>query len=197
MLQSSIAMIEKMIHTVLLAIWFFLPAGVANAAPILAARLPLLRRLNSPMDFGLSWKGARLLGSHKTWRGFIIGVLLATVTFWFEQRLVVQNAFFAYIANDTWTLTLLPVWALGPLLGLGALLGVAVKSFFKRRSGVAPGESWFPYDQIDFILGAMALSALSVAAPLAVYVAALVVWTLIQLGAQYTGHWLGIKERPL
>ena len=35
--------------------------------------------------------------------------------------------------------------------------GDAVKSSFKRRVGIAPGQPWFPADQLDFIVGAMAL----------------------------------------
>jgi CDP-diglyceride synthetase len=35
------------------------------------------------------------------------------------------------------------------------MTGDAVKSFFKRRLGITPGKSWFPFDQLDFVLGAI------------------------------------------
>ena len=40
----------------------------------------------------------------------------------------------------------------GILLGLGAVLGDHVKSFFKRLLGYSPGSPWWP-DRIDFALG--------------------------------------------
>jgi CDP-2,3-bis-(O-geranylgeranyl)-sn-glycerol synthase len=39
--------------------------------------------------------------------------------------------------------------------GIGAMSGDAVKSFFKRRVGIAAGRPWVPADQLDFIVGAM------------------------------------------
>ena len=33
--------------------------------------------------------------------------------------------------------------------------GDAVKSFFKRRAGIAPGQRWIPADQLDFVTGAI------------------------------------------
>jgi CDP-2,3-bis-(O-geranylgeranyl)-sn-glycerol synthase len=46
------------------------------------------------------------------------------------------------------------------LLGFGALAGDSIKSFFKRRVGVKPGKRWFPFDQIDFVIGALAFASI-------------------------------------
>jgi CDP-2,3-bis-(O-geranylgeranyl)-sn-glycerol synthase len=46
---------------------------------------------------------------------------------------------------------------LGLLFGLGAMGGDSVKSFIKRRIGIPPGRPWVPFDQLDFVLGALAL----------------------------------------
>ena len=45
-------------------------------------------------------------------------------------------------------------------LCFGALLGDIVESFFKRRAGKERGEDWIPFDQLDFLLGALFLSFL-------------------------------------
>lgn len=193
----TIMVMDELLHTVLLALWFFLPAGVANVTPIFAAFIPGLRRLRAPLDFGLKFNGEPLLGPNKTWRGLIIGVALGSLTFWLQQQAVQHYAFFADIVRDVWTPTLLPLWTLGPLLGLGALGGDAIESFLKRRSRIAPGQPWVPYDQFDSTLGAIALSALVIVPPLAVYAAGLVLWAGIQTAAQYLGFWAGIKERPI
>jgi len=46
---------------------------------------------------------------------------------------------------------------LGFLLGLGAMIGDVVGSFFKRQVNIAPGKPWLPFDQTDFILGGLLL----------------------------------------
>jgi CDP-2,3-bis-(O-geranylgeranyl)-sn-glycerol synthase len=47
-------------------------------------------------------------------------------------------------------------WLLiGMTSGAGALGGDALKSFFKRRRGIAPGRPWIPADQLDFVVGAL------------------------------------------
>ena len=186
-----------LLHTITLAFWFFIPAGVANATPIFAAQVPGLRKLYAPLDFGLRLNGEQLLGPHKTWRGLVTGVAMGGLTFWLQQELVVHSAFFADLVNYTWMPTLLPQWTLGLMLGLGALAGDAAESFLKRRNHIEPGQPWFPYDQIDFTLGAIFASAFVVTPSLAIYVVGLILWAGIQTAAQYVGYWLGIKERPI
>jgi CDP-2,3-bis-(O-geranylgeranyl)-sn-glycerol synthase len=45
-------------------------------------------------------------------------------------------------------------------ISMGALFGDIVESFFKRRIGKERGESWYPFDQLDFVLGALILALL-------------------------------------
>ncbi len=44
------------------------------------------------------------------------------------------------------------IW-LGFWIGLGAIVGDLVKSYYKRKAGLAPGEKWIPFDQLDFVIG--------------------------------------------
>ena len=67
-----------MIQDVLFAIWFLLPAAVSNAVPIFAAAIPALKKFDAPIDAGKTWRGHELLGPHKTWRGIIAGIIVAT-----------------------------------------------------------------------------------------------------------------------
>ena len=46
---------------------------------------------------------------------------------------------------------------IGLLLGVGAIGGDIVKSFFKRCMKIAPGGRWIPADQLDFGIGALIL----------------------------------------
>lgn len=193
----TIMIMNELLQTVLLAIWLFLPAGVANAAPIFAAKLPFIAKFDAPLDLGLHVRGERALGSHKTWRGLVVGILAGILVFWLQQMAVQRSTFLTSLVNVQWTFTLLPTWLLGGLLGFGALGGDAVESFLKRRKHIPAGESWFPYDQIDYIIGAAAVSALAIIPPLAVYAAALFIWASIHLISTNIGYWLGVKERPI
>ena len=129
-------------------VWLMLPAGIANIGASISRYIPLL---NYPVDFGKSWRGKRIFGAHKTWRGVVFGTLLGISTF-LLQRYLYQFAFakdLSLINYDQQT------WTFGLLLGSGAIWGDIVKSFFKRRINRVPGESWLPFDQIDYTVGGL------------------------------------------
>jgi CDP-2,3-bis-(O-geranylgeranyl)-sn-glycerol synthase len=133
---------------VLTALWLMLPAYLANMAPVFVGG-------GRPIDMGRNWRdGKRILGDGKTWRGLLLGPLVAAALtgplHWLTQ-------------NTAWGLEYgFPGWgqgwrwfALAYVMGLGALVGDALESFVKRRTGRERGERWFPWDQLDFIAGAL------------------------------------------
>lgn len=183
-------------HDIFVAFWFFAPAGVANVVPILAARLPGLRAWTTPLDFGHSWRGARVLGDHKTWRGLVTGIVAATIIVWLQQFLVGQSDWLErQLAQIDYAN--LPTLLAGLLFGLGALGGDAIESFFKRRQRIAAGHSWFPFDQLDYIIGgALALLPL-VRLELVQYLWLAILWLLIHLVASYIGYKAHLKDRPI
>ena len=71
-----------MIFTIIQALYLFLPAYCANMAPVFANRLRL------PLGQPISTK---YFGEHKTWRGFIVGVLAALVILYIQKLLLIQN----------------------------------------------------------------------------------------------------------
>jgi CDP-diglyceride synthetase len=185
-----------MLHDILFALWFFLPAGIANVTPILVAPIPGLKKLNAPIDCGLLYRGKRVLGAHKTWRGLVSGVLMAVVTLWLQQSAVTHYHWAKMLTSEV-NYTHLPTVALGALFGLGALGGDAIESFFKRQRGTAPGHGWFPWDQLDYIIGASLASLPFVALSLLQYGLLIVLWLLVHLVASYIGYLLHLKERPI
>jgi CDP-2,3-bis-(O-geranylgeranyl)-sn-glycerol synthase len=185
-----------MLHDILFALWFFLPAGMANVTPILVAPLPGLRKLDAPIDCGLTYRGKRVLGSHKTWRGLVSGVIMATFTLWLQQLAVEQYAWAQSLAHEV-NYAALPTVTLGVLFGLGALGGDAIESFFKRQRGVAPGHGWFPWDQLDYIIGAAIASLPFVALNAKQYVLLIALWLLVHLVSSYIGWLLHLNERPI
>lgn len=186
----------SILHELFFAIWFFLPAGVANMMPIFAARWPVLRQYDQPIDFGKSWRGKRIFGAHKTWRGLLVGMLFATLTLWLQVLLVQHVSFIANLTNQV-EYASLPVLVLGPLFGFGALAGDCIESFFKRQRGTAPGDGWFPFDQTDYIIGGALATMPFVQLTILEYVLLIVTWLVVHVVASYIGYLLGVKSKPI
>lgn len=119
-------------------------------APAFAKRFKHLEFLAKPVDFGKQFKGKPIFGSHKTWRGIIMGTATGIVVVW-AQRILYGFNFFQYISFYNYQE--INIFFLGFLIGLGALLGDLFFSFLKRRKNIKPGDSWVPFDQIGYILG--------------------------------------------
>ena len=138
---------------VLSALWLMLPAYLSNMLPVFVGGGP-------PIDLGRHWKdGKRLLGDGKTWRGLLLAPLLAAGLTYFLQLAGRSGGWwgdnFPDWGPDPWW------FLLAYAMGLGALVGDAFESFVKRRTGRDRGEKWFPWDQLDFILGALLFAALT------------------------------------
>lgn len=182
-------------HDVLYTLWFFVPAGFANAAPIIVAKLPWLNRWNTPLDFGHTYRGKRLFGDSKTWRGLSCAIVVGLLTFLVQQRLSGHLGSLSSYAGVR-QYDQLP-WMTGCLLGAGAIIGDALESFMKRQHGIAPGGSWFPFDQLDYIIGACLLVAPVVILPLKLYILLTVVWLGMHLLFSYLGYLLHLKKQPI
>jgi len=136
---------------VLGALWFMLPAYAANIMPPLLKKIPILR---TPVDFGAKLKKKPLFGKNKTWRGLIGGTLTGMLVFWIQQQMYALSFIHKVSLIDYSQQTIM----LGLLLGLGALVGDLTESTIKRQVNVAPGKPWIPWDQLDFVLGALVFS---------------------------------------
>jgi CDP-2,3-bis-(O-geranylgeranyl)-sn-glycerol synthase len=182
--------------SILFALWFFLPAGGANMAPIIAAHLPYISKLNAPLDRGKSFRGKPIFGKNKTWRGLMSGIIAATIIVYLQQLILQVNNVDLFKDSSIYYLTYSPL-LLGFLFGLGALLGDAVESFFKRQRNVPAGNSWFPFDQIDYIIGGcLAVAVLARLEPYE-YLLVLFVWFIMHLFFSYIGYILKLKPKPI
>ena len=183
-------------ESILFALWFFLPAGLSNGFAVVAAKLPLLRHWNTPVDGGHNWRGVRILGDHKTWRGLVGGTLIGALTAWLQglayQDYQAVREFCAALDYGTINTVLL-----GALLGFGALLGDMIKSFFKRRIGVPSGKSWFPFDQLDYIAGGLLCSAVIVQLSIGSYAWIVGLWFGMHLLFSYLGYIAHFKDDPI
>ena len=127
------------------AMWFIFPAYCANAAPVIFGG-------GKSMDFGKTFfDGKPFLGAHKTFRGFLAGIIVGTLV-GLVQTVLYEQVLFQYGAQFQYSILL------GFAVSLGALTGDLIESFVKRRLNRSPGSSLPVADQLDFILGAFVFS---------------------------------------
>ena len=133
----------------------FLPVLGAYLAHAPVLRYDLLQGLNRPLDGGGTFRGHRVFGDNKTWRGAIVmfaGTFVAAIVLtrfaWYRDALpdeVAEASRFAF----------------GALVGLGTVVGELPNSFIKRQLGIAPGAQRRSgagiaisiFDQADIVVG--------------------------------------------
>ncbi len=166
------------------SLYFFLPAYFANMAPELFRWVPAG---GIPIH-------TKKFGDHKTWRGIIAAVVLGTIIFsiqqWLYQAGFLNNFFYEISLIDYVNF---PFW-FGSLLGLGAILGDLVKSYYKRKEGIKPGESWKPWDQLDFVIGGMIGSFFFYVPPASVVAILLIVSPLLHIIVNHIAYWMRIRK---
>ena len=180
----------QLIETLGRAFWLLLPGGLANILPVLAAKA--FPRLDAPIDLGASFRGHRIFGTHKTFRGLLAGAVAGSVTLAVEGALAHRVHFLSGLSLIQ--LTGAGALAGGAVLGLGALVGDLLKSFVKRQAGIEPGRPWVPWDQADWILGTLAAARLLAPIPVTVMLAAVVLGPALHLLVRWGGYVLGVNE---
>jgi len=176
-------------------LWFFAPAGLANLAAFFSSKIPYLKKLNYPIDFRVTIRKKRILGNHKTIRGFIVGIVFAILGVYFQIYVYENVPFIRSILPLNYS-AIDPI-IFGFLSGFGALAGDAVKSFFKRQIGFVPGESWFPFDQIDYIVGGLICTWFYIPLTFIQYIILFVVWFLTHVFFTHAGFILKLRRKPL
>ena len=185
-----------MIEAIVFSVWFFIPAGVGNVSPIIIKKIPGLSKLDAPLDGGATWNGKPLFGQNKTWRGLIGGTILGALAMMLQIYLYQHYAWAQNAAGPVdYSLWYMPI--LGLALAAGALLGDAIESMFKRQKGIPSGQKWIPFDQLDYIAGALLLSLFFVRLDIGYYMLMLVVWFGVHLLSSYVGYLTGFKDAPI
>lgn len=178
-----------MLKLLLQIIWFFLPATLANMSPVVFKKVPFL---NYPVDFNLQFQGKPLLGKNKTYRGFFFGILIAILTISLQKTLYPYLTNFSLINYNE-----INTYLLGFLLGQGALFGDSLESFLKRRLNISPGKPWIPFDQIDWIGGAILWSNLYISLALKINILAIILLGLLHPVINIISYALGIRDNKI
>ena len=156
-------------------LYLMLPAYFANMAPPFAK---FWHGWNRPIQ-------RKWLGEHKTVVGFALGVLAAIAIAFAQSRI-------DFAIDRLWPAG---AWAgVGLASGLGAMIGDSLKSFFKRRMGIAPGARWIPADQLDFVIGALIALSFFVELTIADVVPIFVFTFLADIAVNQISYRAGIRD---
>jgi len=180
---------------ILKSLYFFLPAYFANMAPPFAKRFKAFEFFGKPIDGGKNFRGSPVFGSHKTWRGLIIGTLVG-ILIAFIQKVLYKFPFFQSISFYNYQE--INTFFLGFLIAFGALLGDLFFSFLKRRSNIEPGKSWIPFDQLGYILGPFLLVTLFFERiPVYAWVWILFLSFFLHMIGNRIGFWLKVSDSKI
>lgn len=166
---------------VLSAVWFILPAYVANSAAVDVAGIPFLKKYNQPIDGGLRLRGRRILGDGKTWRGLVCGVVVGTFAGYLQT---LSGA--SYLPAMTVKLAF--------LLAFGALAGDMAASFVKRQTNLERGAAVPLLDQLDYIVGAFVFAAFATPFILSRFIVVVVVTIPLHLFANWVAYKIKLKD---
>lgn len=167
----------------------FLPAFLANASPVVAKNIPIIRELSWPIH-------EKIFGKNKTVRGLITGILVGMLTglvLYFSRHLFVR-----YLPNYTTIYNLYYSWwqalFIGGILATWALIGDMGKSFIKRRLGKKPGTMFQPWDGIDYMVGAIIFVLPWYSMTLSAMIFLLIIGPLLSLAMNTLAYTIGWKE---
>ncbi|MFW6024908.1 MAG: CDP-2,3-bis-(O-geranylgeranyl)-sn-glycerol synthase [Candidatus Woesearchaeota archaeon] len=170
-------------------LYFSLPIYFANMIPVIIKDIKLL---DTPVDLGKKLYGNYIFGRTKTIRGILFGTL-GGIFILIIQKLLYQYPYFSSISIIDYSK--ISVIILGFSMGFGAIFGDLVESFIKRRLNYPSGKSFFPYDQIDFILGAMFFTYFFL--PNLFYWGLIILVTpILHLGVNIIAYKLKLKNEP-
>lgn len=172
--------------SILKCFYLMLPAYFANMAPIIVKKVNLFV---FPIDFSKTINKKPILGKNKTFRGLIFGVffaiIIAYIQFWLYPIEFFKNI--SFIDYQNWLL-------FGFLMGSGALIGDMIKSYFKRRLSIEPGARFVPFDQTDFVFGALIFIAPIFNLTLKIFITSLLLSFLLHILVNHIAFYLRIRN---
>ena len=182
--------------------WFiilsFILAGVAQT---LWLRSPRSRRFSQPLDRSRTWRGRRIFGDNKTWKGFVVMIPAVGLSF------LAMRCIFALRESwleQLWPFGLVIYLLLGCSAGLGYALGELPNSFVKRQLDIPPGHiartrlgKWLNFfiDQTDSVIGALLALIPFVNIPLPTLIAILLTGPVVHWIFNIVLKLLGLKTR--
>ena len=180
-------------------LFFGSPLLLAALVHGVCLKYDLILFLKKPLDFRLLFRGRRLLGDHKTWRGLVIQIggcfVGGVMQGWLQKLGLIPH----------W-LPFLDYTELGPLigllLGLGMTFGELPNSFLKRQLDIPPGQRkggllgalFLVWDQVDLAVGIWLFCFLLVKPDVLLVVWSLVLTFVLHLSVSGLGYILKMRK---
>src|SRR5215470_4891955 len=158
----------RVIKEFLILAYLFLPLLVGLALHGFCIKYDTLAFLCRPIDRGRKFRGKRIFGDNKTYRGVVVVSLGTAIGFGLQSLLLHRIA--SVRSVELFDYEFFKSVALGLAIGVAAMLSELPNSFIKRQFEIAPGTAargwkaviFYVYDQIDFLLGAWLVLAVVV-----------------------------------
>ena len=160
-------------------------------------------RFQIPIDGGRTFRGKRIFGANKTWRGFVVMVPGVGVAFVFLRLL--STLLPAGVTNSMWSMSPAQYGLLGCWIGFGFMVAELPNSFVKRQLGISPGAApehrlaqpvCFVVDQFDSVVGGLLALAVMVPTPILTWVYILLIGPGFHWAFNLLLFQLGVKARP-
>lgn len=140
--SKDISVLIYVLETIINAIWLMMPAYTFNMCAVLFGG-------GTPIDLGRKFMdGKRILGDGKTYRGSTGGIF-GGIAMGVGQGTIAPN-----LGLSCFTIPALIC------LSFGAMAGDVAKSLLKRRVGLERGAPLPLVDQLDFVFGALIVTAI-------------------------------------
>jgi hypothetical protein len=155
-------------HELIAISYLFSPLLTGLTAHGLCIRFGWLSFLTRPVDGGKTFRGKRIFGANKTYRGIV--AVAAGTGLGFAVQSSVLHRWEIFRRIELLDYTSASIIGIGLTIGAAAMLSELLNSFVKRQLDIAPGETtsgvlslfFYVFDQIDFVIGAWAALALFV-----------------------------------
>ena len=159
-------------------------------------------RFGMPLDAGTTWRGRRILGRHKTVRGFMAMVPAAGAAFGMIG--LARDVMPAWWTAGVWDMPVASFVALGAWAGFCFMAGELPNSFYKRRLGIEPGcvpqrglrrTLCLVADRIDSTLAVLLGLSLWVPVPALTWASVLLLGPAAHFGFSAMLYCAGVKAR--
>lgn len=152
-----------------------------------------------PIDNGKTFRGKRIFGENKTFRG-LFAVALGTALGCLIQMFLHRYEFFQKLALLDYSRV--TVIFIGLMMGVAAILSEMPNSFIKRQIDIAPGSTangilklfFYIFDQIDYLIGVWIVLAFFIGVTFQrIIFSAVFIFFSHQIISVF-GYWLGMRK---
>jgi hypothetical protein len=178
---------------------FAIPVIFAAVLHMIAVKMNWLPGLKIPIDLGKSYRGHRIFGDSKTFRGVILMMVFAIPGVYLLQYLC--QTFPAVNELNKLNFNQYSPVLLGILSGLGYTLAELPNSFFKRRAGIEEGKRGTKLniiiDQVDSVAGCLLILYPFSDINLGFILFGTVFYLLLHMAINYLLFCVGLRKNPL